>query len=237
LRADLGAGRLRPLLPTSWPRHSSRLAFALENPDDALLGFTPAPGADPDRLVPISSMTVRAVGDVLVAIAADGRRWPLLEVFDRPLAEVAVEAFKLTGTRDHTPRLTVDRLVVAREGWHITLRDCPLDQVLGESEQFLLARAWRRQLSLPERVFAKIGSETKPVFVDFTSPLYVTSFSAMLRAARMAGGDDIPLSISEMLPDTDSAWVPDAVGNRYVSELRLQIRDPQPALTTIGAAR
>ena len=148
-----------------------------------------------------------------------------------------MEAFKLTVTGDHTPRLTVDRLVVAREGWHTTLRDCPLDQVLGEREQFLVARAWRRQLSLPERVFAKIGSETKPVFVDFTSPLYVASFSAMLRAARMAGGNDIPLSISEMLPDTDDAWVPDAVGNRYVSELRLQIRDPQPALTTIGAAR
>jgi hypothetical protein len=237
LRADLGAGRLRPLLPTSWPRHSSRLAFALENPDDALLGFTPAPGADPDRLVPISSMTVRAVGDALVAIAADGRQWPLLEAFDRPLAEVAVEAFKLTGTGNHTPRLTVDRLVVAREGWHLTLGDCPLTQVVGESEQFLVARAWRQQLSLPERVFAKIGSETKPVFVDFTSPLYITSFGGMLRAARMSSGDDVRLSISEMLPDVDRAWVPDADGKRYVSELRMQIRDPRPALTTIGAAR
>ncbi len=240
LRADLGGGRLRPLLPTSWPRHSNRLAFALENPDDALLGFAPAPGADPDRLVPISSMTVRAVGDVPVVFAADGRCWPLVEAFDRPLAEVVVEAFKLTGTGEHTPRLTVDRLVVAREGWHTTLRDCPLaqiDEVSAESELFLAARAWRRQLSLPEQVFAKIGSETKPVFVDFTSPLYVGSFGAMLRSARRTGGADIGLALSEMLPDTDHAWVPDALGRRYVSELRLQIRDPLAALTEIGADR
>ncbi|MBV9822998.1 MAG: lantibiotic dehydratase, partial [Actinobacteria bacterium] len=243
LRADLGAGRLRPLLPTSWPRHSNRLAFALESPDDAQLGFAPAPGADPDRLVPIGSMTVRAVNGVPVVFAADGRSWPLIEAFDRPLAEVVVEAFKLTGTGDHSPRLTVDRLVVARESWHTTLRGCPLaegsrvGEVIEESELFLAARAWRRQLSLPEQVFAKIGSETKPVFVDFSSPLYVGSFGAMLRAARRAGGEDIPLSLSEMLPDTDHAWVPDALGRRYVSELRLQIRDPLTALTEIGAGR
>lgn len=172
-----------------------------------------------------------------VAIAADGRCWPLIEVFDRPLAEVVVEAFKLTGAGDHTPRLTVDRLVVARESWHTTLRSCPLSLVTDESELFLAARAWRQQLSLPERVFAKIGSEIKPVFVDFTSPLYVGSFGAMLRSACRTGGEDISLTISEMLPDTDHVWVPDAIGKRYASELRLQFRDPRTVLTEIGTAR
>lgn len=237
LRADLGAGRLHSLLPASWPRYSSRLAFALEDPNDALLGFAPAPGADPDRLVPISSVTVRAAGDVLMAIASDGRRWPLIEAFDRLLAEVAVEAFKLTGTGGHSPRLTVDRLVVARENWNTTLQDCPLGRSVDDGEQFLIARAWRQALSLPERVFIKIGSETKPVFLDFTSPLYVGSFVTMVRSARMTGGESITLAISEMLPDINHAWVPDSAGQRYVSELRLQIRDPRPAMTELGALR
>jgi hypothetical protein len=49
----------------------------------------------------------------------------------------------------------------------------------------------------------------------------------MVRSARMAHGPDVGLSLSEMLPDTDQSWVPDAAGRRYVSELRLQFVDPR----------
>jgi hypothetical protein len=225
LRTDLGAGRLRPLLPIDWPRYSARLAFALEDPTDALLGFSPAPGADPDRLVPISSLIVREVAGGLAAVAPDGRSWPLAEVFDRPLAEVSVEAFKLAGTGPYTPRLTLDRMVVARQTWRTTVGACPLATVIGDQERYLAARRWRAELGLPERMFVKIASETKPTFVDLTSPLFVTSLATMLRSARLKGGPDIALGMTEMLPDTDQAWVPDAAGRRYVSELRLQIVD------------
>ncbi|HEX5404289.1 MAG TPA: lantibiotic dehydratase [Pseudonocardiaceae bacterium] len=225
LRSDLGAGRLRPLLPIDWPRYSARLAFALEDPTDALLGFAPAPGADPDRLVPIGSLTVREVAGGLAAVAPDGRSWPLAEVFDRPLAEVSVEAFKLAGTGSYTPRLTLDRMVVARQTWRTTVGACPLATVIGDQERYLAARRWRAELGLPERMFVKIATETKPSFVDLTSPLFVSSLATMLRSARLRNGPDIALTMSEMLPDTDQAWVPDAAGRRYASELRVQIVD------------
>lgn len=226
LSADLGAGRLRPLLPLDWPRYSARLAFALEDPSDAQLGFAPAPGADPDRLVPISSLTVRTEAGALVAVAPDGRRWPLAEVFDRPLAEVSVEAFKVAATGAHSPRLTVDRLVVARQTWRTTVGECPLGTAIGDPDRYLAARRWRAALDLPERLFVKIETETKPTFVDLTSPLLVSSLATMVRSARLRGGPDVGLTMSEMLPDTDQAWVPDADGRRYVSELRLQLLDP-----------
>jgi hypothetical protein len=64
----------------------------------------------------------------------------------------------------------------------------------------------------------------------------------MLNAARVAGGDEVRLSVTEMLPEPRYAWVPDAQGRRYLSELRLQVRDPVPAggephLTGAGVAR
>lgn len=228
LTNDLGRGRLRPLLPLGWPRYTSRLSFALEDPTDAQLGFAPAPGADPDRLVPITSCVVRRVGEALVAVDPGGRSWPLAEVFDRPLAEVSVEAFKVVERGAHSPRLTVDRLVVARESWRTTVGECPLSRVVGDAERFLTGRRWRAELGLPERMFVKIATETKPTYVDLASPLLVTSLATMLRSARLAHGPDTGLAMSESLPDPDQSWVPDGAGRRYVSELRFQIVDPLP---------
>jgi hypothetical protein len=227
LRADVGGGRLRPLLPLNWPRHSARLAFALEDPSDAQFGFAPAPGADPDRVVPISSLTVRAEGADLVVVDPRGRRWPLTEIFDRPLAEVSVEAFKLAETGPHSPRLTLDRMVVSRRTWRTTVGACPLSTAVGDRERYLAARRWRAELGLPDRMFVKIASETKPTYVDLTSPLFVSSLATMARSARLSGGGDVAMTVSEMLPDTDQAWVPDGRGRRYISELRLQIVDPR----------
>lgn len=237
LCADLGSGRLVPLLPSDWPRYTARLAFALEDPRDAQLGFMPAPGADPDRLLPISSVSVRVIDGDLVATASDGRRWPLAEVFDRQLAEVCVEAFKQTADVPHTPRLILEGLVVGRETWRTTAGGCPLATVTGDRERYLAARAWSHEMGLPDRVFLKIGTETKPVFVDLTSPLLVSTAATMIHAAWQQGGDSVPLTITEVLPDTSESWVPDAAGDRYVSEVRLQFRDPLPVKTPSGGTR
>jgi hypothetical protein len=231
--ADLGPGRVRPLLPADWARNTSRLAFALDDRSDILLGFAAAPGADPDRLLPITAVSVRDEGGSLVARTGDGRRWPLVEIFARPLSEVAVEAFKLTGTGAHTPRITLDRMVVARQTWRTTVGACGLATAVGDRERFLAARRWRRALDLPEHIFVKVGTETKPLFADLTSPLYVASLTTILRAARASGGDGVAVTVTEMLPAADQAWVPDSAGHRYLSELRLQIRDPEPASTRL----
>lgn len=225
LAADLGGHRIRPLFPTDWPRYTGRVAHTLDGPTDRQLGFAAAPGADPDRLLAATSVTVApdAAGD-LVATAPDGHTWPLLEMFSAMLSMHAVDGFKLVGAAPHTPRITVDRLVVARETWRTTVEATGLANVTGERARYLAVRAWRRALELPERVFVKVAAETKPVFVDLTSPIHAGYLCTMLRGAR-AGA----VTISEVLPDTGDNWVADAAGERYFSELRLQLVDPERA--------
>lgn len=234
LVADLGSGRIHPLLPLDWPRYSARLAFALEDSTDIQLGILPAPGADPDRVVAAGDLTVwpaaepgsEAGGELMVS-TPDGRGRPLAEAFSRLLSEVAVEAFKLTGLGGHTPRLSIDQMVVSRETWRTTVGASGLAGVTGDDQRYLAARRWRRAIGLPEQVFIKIQTEVKPLFVDFTSPLYVASLAAMLRSAQAAHGDQVTLTVTEMLPTADQAWVPDTAGRGYLSELRLQIVDAQ----------
>ncbi|MET7751667.1 thioesterase domain-containing protein [Micromonospora sp. NPDC005367] len=219
---DLGERRIRLLLPADWPRHTGRVAEALTGPTDRQLAFVPAPGADPGRVLPTVALTVGEVSGELVATAPDGQRWPLIEIFAGVLAAHAVDGFKLVATAPYTPRITLDRLVVARQTWRTTVGRSGLAAVTGEREPFLAVRAWRSRLGLPEQVYVKFATEPKPCFVDLSSPAFATMLCAMARAA----GDEAALTVSEMLPTPDDAWVPDAQGRRYLSELRLQITDP-----------
>ncbi|MFG2104550.1 thioesterase domain-containing protein [Micromonospora echinaurantiaca] len=225
LTADLGERRIRLLFPTDWPRRTSRVAEALAGPTDRQLAFAPAPGADPNRVLPTVELTVADEGGELFATAPDGQRWTLTEVFSPLLSAHAVDGFKLVAAAPHTPRITLGELVVARQTWRTTVGGSGLATVTGERERFLAVRDWRRRLGLPEQVYVKLGTETKPCFVDLSSPAFSNMFCAMVRAARGDGGDDTSLVISEMLPTVADAWVPDAAGRRYFSELRLHIVD------------
>ncbi|MGC4896679.1 thioesterase domain-containing protein [Micromonospora sp. DT31] len=225
LAADLGGRRVRLLFPADWPRRTSRTAESLTGPTDRHLAFLDAPGADPARVLPTVDVTVEEVDGELVATASDGQRWPLTEVFAQPLSMHAVDGFKLVAAAPYTPRITVDRLVVARQTWRTTVGESGLSLVTSEQDRFLAVRDWRRGLGLPEQVYVKLGTETKPCFVDLASPGFAAMLCAMVRAARVDGGDDVSLTVSEMLPGPDQAWVPDAAGRRYFSELRLHITD------------
>ncbi len=228
MRADVGEQQFRLLLPTDWPEYSGRVARCLSNPTDIELGIVAAPGADPDRHLPVTALTVRRSGTELTAHAADGRSWPLIEVFGELITVHAVNAFKLLAAAPHTPRITVDRVVVARETWRSTLGESGLAEHTGYAERYLAARRFRDRLGLPERVFVKLEGEAKPCYLDFTSPLLVSSFCSMAHAARVRAGDGLGLVVSEMLPGPDDAWVPDAAGGRYLSELRIQASDLGP---------
>ncbi|MFD0598460.1 hypothetical protein ACFQZ4_44350 [Catellatospora coxensis] len=128
--------------------------------------------------------------------------------------------------------MSIGRLVVHRQTWRTTVADCARAADLpDEAARYLAVRRWRDRLGLPEQVFVRVGTEVKPVYVDFTSPAYVAAFVAMVRAASRAGGAGVPLTVSEMLPGPEQAWVPDAAGRRYFSELRMAIRDPATAPT------
>ncbi|MBC8989494.1 lantibiotic dehydratase [Micromonospora chalcea] len=227
MRADLPGGRVRLLPPVDWPRHTARIAEWLHGPADAQLGFVDAPGADPDRLVPITTLTVRPDDDgTLSAHADDGRRWPLLEVF-APLFDYQVfDTWKLAGNAGRTPRITVDDLVLVRETWRTTVGETGLHTVKGERERYLAVRRWRLALGLPERIFVRVDTELKPSYVDLTSGVYTRLLCTLLRGAHAKGGDGVGLTVTELLPGPDDAWLTDGAGRAYASELRLQIVDP-----------
>ncbi|MFC7643978.1 lantibiotic dehydratase [Streptosporangium lutulentum] len=225
LTADVGRHRVRLLHPDTWPRYTGRVAASLTGATDRLLGFAAARSADPDRLLPSTSVTVSDEDGALIATASDGHRWPLIEMFAGMLNGLAVDAFKLTTPTPHVPRITIDRLVITRETWRTTVADTGLATITDERERYLATRTWRGHLNLPDQVFVKIGTEVKPCYFDLTSPHYTGLLCTMLRTA----GEDASVTVSEALPTPDQAWVPDHNGNRYFSELRLQITDPATA--------
>ncbi|MFE9657766.1 thioesterase domain-containing protein [Micromonospora sp. NPDC006431] len=225
LAEDLGQRRIRLLFPTDWPRRTSRTSESLTGPTDRHLAFQAAPGGEPGRVLPTVDLAVTDVDGQLVATASDGQRWALTEIFAELLSAHAVDGFKLVAAAPYTPRITLDNMVVARQTWRTTVEESGLATATGERQRFLAVRDWRRRLGLPEQVYVKLGTETKPCFVDLGSPAFANMFCAMVRAARVDGGDGVSLVVSEMLPTPDQAWVPDVAGHRYFSELRLHIVD------------
>jgi len=224
--ADIGP-QLRPAYQNWCAQFTPRISPNL-GVTDYQLAFAAAPGADRARLLPVMALRVTEHDRALVVADGDGRRWPLLEVFALLIAWLGSELFDPASATAHSPRITIDRMVAARETWRTTVGRSGLT-VRGRLCEYLAARRLRREHGLPERVFAKIGTETKPVYVDWTSPRYVSAFATMLRTARQTAGDDVEVVITEMLPTPEQAWLPDAQGQRYCSELRIQLRDPVPA--------
>ncbi len=235
--ADIPVGRVLPLLPASWPRLTPRTCAGLRHPGDWQLGFVPASGSDPARLLPAASLVVRAVdGEADLQVSTrGGRTWPLTEVFAELFATHTVDAFKLLGSSAHSPRVWIDRMVVARETWRFTAGDLDFATLRDERERYLSVRAWRARHGLPERVFVKLATEVKPIYVDLTSPTFVAVLCTTLRGGLRDGGDGTTVTVSEMLPAPEQAWVPDAAGNRYVSELRMLVVDPERS-AWVGAA-
>jgi hypothetical protein len=215
---------VRLLFPDDMPRNTARARPWLSGPADCELGIADARGAC-ERLVPASSVLVTDRGGTLTAVLPDGRAWPLVEVFGYLLTILLLDSFKLVGPARTSPRIVIDRLVVARRTWRTTVGETGLADVVGERARFLAARRLRQRLGLPERVFVKLGTESKPTYVDLAGPGYVQTLCTMLRTAAKTG-PDVTVTITEQLPSTQDSWLPDAAGERYVSELRLQLTDP-----------
>ncbi|TDP95216.1 lantibiotic dehydratase [Labedaea rhizosphaerae] len=233
MRADVPEGRVHPLVPEEWPRQCARNADWMYGEDDIDLGFTAAPGADPDRLVPVTAITVSKVDGELVVRVPGHRDRPLLDLVSDFLGIHAFDTWKLTGTHGHTPRVMVDDLVLLRRSWRCTVAETGLAAVTGERERYLAARAWAHRLGLPERVFIRVSTEIKPCYIDFTSPVYARVLCNMLRSA----GPDAGVTISEMLPTPDQAWLTGHDGKRHTSELRLHIVDAVDAVDSVGPGR
>ena len=135
-------------------------------------------------------------------------------------------SFSLGG---HTPRLRCGKVIVQRETWTVALEELGAGDFTGVSRDLVLAvERLRAARQLPRHVYIRpseqalrrSGAEgrdkdTKPVYIDFESYLFLEIFHRWLTKA----GE---LEISEMLPTPDQLLWQEPDGRRTF-ELRTQI--------------
>ncbi|MFD8386583.1 lantibiotic dehydratase [Streptomyces sp. NPDC059679] len=222
-----------PLYPRGLPDITSRYYPTPELFSERYfyLSFGPRCGArrspqhrthDVDGLVVVPSAggpTVRSAEDARGGADSPGGT-PLIEVVAEFLAQRAVNTFRLMPGAEHTPRVTIGRLVAARETWRPRLEGIPIGKGSDDAATFASMRRWAQRLGMPRHVFWRAPWETKPIYLDFDNPLLVGLCATMLRRAAPDDAEQ-RITVSEMLPTPDQLWLRDAQGRRYTSEVRM----------------
>jgi hypothetical protein len=176
--------------------------------------------ADRAGLVLGRDVAVVEIAGTVMARLPGGQTYELLDMFAELLKSTVVNRFQLFTDRAHAPRLKIDQVVVCRERWRFNPADLDFAAEKDEMARFVRARQWASALGIPRFVFVKSSAE-KPVYVDFTSPLYVNALAKMVRRASAAQQlPDKTITVAEMLPSHDELWLSDHEGNKYTSELR-----------------
>ncbi|MEV7028234.1 hypothetical protein AB0O00_39725, partial [Kitasatospora sp. NPDC093558] len=220
--ADMRGSRIYGIMNRDVPGVSSRVSppSALLSPEYTYWTMHPEAVTPPGPIMPAAALFVRREGERLVVRSRAGAfEAPLAHVVGEPLAAAAINAFKPVAKARHNPRITVDRLVVARESWSFPAGELAWAAVKSEPERFRAARRWRLEQGLPERAFYKVPVEDKPAFVDFTSLVLVNILAKAVR--RSVEEENGSVTLTEMLPDADGLWLSDAAGARYTSEFRI----------------
>jgi hypothetical protein len=218
-----------------------------ENPPRLTVRTHPALIRDRDILVEVNQHTVaadhpglvlsrdvevvEAEGTVMARLPG-GEQFELLDLFAEMLMSMVVDRFQLFAGQPHTPRVRIDRLVVARESWRFNAADLDFATEKDEAARFVRTRGWAAALGIPRYAFVKSSAEEKPVYVDFASPIFVNALAKMVR--RTNADERLPdktIAVAEMLPAHDDLWLTDQEGNRYTSELRFTwVDDRRPPL-------
>lgn len=153
----------------------------------------------------------------------------LLAVLGDLIGSVILHSFDLMPSGAHMPRVAIDDLVVSRERWTLAATDLAFAGTADESARYLLARAWAAGLDLPRHVFLRFTGERKPIYADLTSLASIDLISRSVRRSCRNAGAEARVTVVEMLPVPDEAWLIDADGRRYTSELRLVAVDQKTA--------
>ncbi|WP_326768780.1 lantibiotic dehydratase family protein [Streptomyces sp. NBC_01591] len=216
-------GRIVPMLPKNWRAVTSRTFPPLTHllPDYTYWSIGDDPGGAPvDDVLPAGGLCVeRHDGRLLVRDEGGAFDADLVEVLGELLSMVTVDAFGMVPPLPHQPRIVVDNLVVARETWRVPIAGTGLTRSGDDAARFLAYQQFADRLGLPRRVFIRVTGERKPVYVDRRSPLLITSLLHLVRGA--AERPNAELTVTEMLPDREHLWLPDADGDLYTSEFRL----------------
>jgi len=135
----------------------------------------------------------------------------------------------LFGRAPHMPRLRCGKVIVQRQSWTVSLEEMPAGNYTGVSrnlvaaiERLRAAKRWPRYIYIrpSEQALRRSGAEgrdkdTKPVFIDLESYLFLEIFHGWLTKA----GE---LEVIEMLPDPEHLLWQEKDGRRTF-ELRTQI--------------
>ena len=223
---DLPEPRLEPIFPKDyWP--SARTRPSLIAAHDYRIEVADCAGVDP-RSIPVASLLITREGDRLVTRTRDGRlQFDFMAAVAQMLSLQVGRHFAVAPAAPHTPRITIDRLVVVRESWSFAPEALTCAWGKDEAERFVAVRRWARGCGLPRHLFVKAPCERKPFYVDLDSPIFVGLLTkAIRRSAESGPADGSPaagscVTFSEMLPGPDQCWLTDADGVRYTSELRM----------------
>lgn len=218
---DIPEPRLLPILSKDvFP--NSRVRPALVTAKDVRLVYTPDVCASfLEQALTLGSLVVELSHGTLIARTRDGRwQFSLIEVFAEFLSRLVFSSFKLTLPVRHTPRISIDRVIVARETWRFSASELSFSSAKDPGERFLQARRWVRKNHLPRFIFAKVPTEQKPCFIDLACPVFIDMLAKLARQNADTDPDELPIVLTEMVPAPDALWLKDAEGQSYTSELR-----------------
>ncbi|WP_283133879.1 lantibiotic dehydratase [Rhizohabitans arisaemae] len=152
-----------------------------------------------------------------------GETLGILDALGELMVRDVANLFKPIPPLPHTPRITIDRMVMSRETWRVPAARIPIGKNSGELEKFTEIRRWAKGLGMPRFMFWRAAEGKKPIYLDLDSPLFVADFvSSVRKAARIEGA---VVTLAEMHPGPDHVWLPDAKGGVYTSELRIAVLD------------
>jgi len=226
---DLGVARVVPVDPTH--AVTPRVDQTSRSLADYHIELGPSPSWRPRaRVLRAKDLRVEHDGQSLEVVDREhGLRFDIIAFLDQYLTLASSAHFRLTGDDSYVPRVVADRAVLVRMQWRLTEAQFAFARTEDPAERFARAQRWRSEHGFPRWVFARVPQERKPIFVDFDSPIFVDELAKLLRASQR-------VTISEMVPDPTQAWLPDADGGRYTSELRLVAVDARPWLRTSTTA-
>jgi Lantibiotic dehydratase, N terminus len=228
-QADRGPQRIVAIEAKDYPNMNSRLSppSAMLGPGQLYWSSAITDSLDPpesDTVISGAAMTViRRGDDLVVQVAPSGTELDFFEVIADAMVGVVVDAFQPAAPAAHRPRVTIDRFVLSRERWVFQIADSGWAFAKDEQERYRLARRWRQDHDLPERVFYRVPVELKPTAADFRSIVLVNLLAKHIRQTKAAGHAEF--SVTEMLPDLDQLWLTDGAGRSYSSELRFVAYD------------
>jgi amino acid adenylation domain-containing protein len=198
-----------------------RLADALVAPTDLrVVSAHDACGPDLVGSILVADLLLSEVDGRLVAHDRTGNhRMDLVELLNEQLMGQLVQQFRPLPTAQHTPRVSIDKLVISRENWRLPTTDLAFAFAADEPARYLRAQEWRHAMGIPRFVFVKSPVEFKPFYVDLASLPSVEHLAHAIRALdrEQPGG---VLSVGEMLPGPDELWLTDADGANYTAEFR-----------------